>query len=789
MLIISNLKNAIRSISRNKVQSFISIIGLGIGLGCIILLLALILHEKSFDRFIPDHRNLYRIVFGQSALTQYPLAEKMKEEFPEVKDFFRFNQTNSIELRNPKNEMVRDRNFGFSDPSVFKILGVRLISGAPATSISDVAISETTARKYFGNIPPMGSVLQVKLNDSIINMTVSGVFRDFPSNSTLNPMFIADIKLAEKLNMQFQKTLGDYGNERNSSLNWNYSEFLSFVIVDKNADSKSLAAKIGKYKELMDNKDIKNLEYSLQPVRDIYLKSENLGGGRFWRVGNASELKYYEAISILILLISALNYILLTRAAISERLHELGTRKVFGASERTLRKEIILEANLVAVLSLIPAAFVIDSGISFIDTTLNKTLSTDIFSNPAMWLLLISVVLFTGTLSGFLIGYNYSRIPVDNLLSGISSGDSGSNRWNYSFLMLHFTIFIILVSGVIAVSRQIKYSMTGYIGINPENVLVTRLNTDELRKSFTAICDEVKKIPGVERIAGGTFIPPFGNYLPVNLATPEGKKERFDGLIMGEGMIELLGIEVIDGSSFGPYKPGPPEVLFNESSAKIHNVKAGDNFLAFRVKGIVRDFHAHSLHTLIQPMVILQQNPDRMGLIAIKTSGNNDEAIIKRLRELYNQISPDEIFETSYLTDDIENFYGQESNQSRIITAFSALAAILAVMGLFGISLITISKRKKEIGIRKVNGASIAEVLLMLNVDFIKWVLVSIVIAVPASIYLFSKWLERFAYRAELSWWIFGLAGLSAISIALLTVSWQSWRAATRNPVEALRYE
>ncbi|HBZ20984.1 MAG TPA: hypothetical protein DEO60_07650, partial [Bacteroidales bacterium] len=502
MLIISNLKNAIRSISRNKVQSFISIIGLGIGLGCIILLLALILHEKSFDRFIPDHRNLYRIVFGQSALTQYPLAEKMKEEFPEVKDFFRFNQTNSIELRNPKNEMVRDRNFGFSDPSVFKILGVRLISGAPATSISDVAISETTARKYFGNIPPMGSVLQVKLNDSIINMTVSGVFRDFPSNSTLNPMFIADIKLAEKLNMQFQKTLGDYGNERNSSLNWNYSEFLSFVIVDKNADSKSLAAKIGKYKELMDNKDIKNLEYSLQPVRDIYLKSENLGGGRFWRVGNASELKYYEAISILILLISALNYILLTRAAISERLHELGTRKVFGASERTLRKEIILEANLVAVLSLIPAAFVIDSGISFIDTTLNKTLSTDIFSNPAMWLLLISVVLFTGTLSGFLIGYNYSRIPVDNLLSGISSGDSGSNRWNYSFLMLHFTIFIILVSGVIAVSRQIKYSMTGYIGINPENVLVTRLNTDELRKSFTAICDEVKKIPGVERIAG-----------------------------------------------------------------------------------------------------------------------------------------------------------------------------------------------------------------------------------------------------------------------------------------------
>ncbi len=187
-------------------------------------------------------------------------------------------------------------------------------------------------------------------------MIVSGVYTDFPPNSTLDPMFIADIKLAEKLYMQFQKSLGDYGNESRSSLGWDYSEFLSYVVLDKNADRKSLAAKIGKYKELMDNEDIKDLE-TPQPVSDIYLKSENLGGARFWRVGNANELKYYEAISILVLLISALNYILLTRAGISERLHEIGTRKVFGASKNSLRKQIILEANFVAVLSLIPARF------------------------------------------------------------------------------------------------------------------------------------------------------------------------------------------------------------------------------------------------------------------------------------------------------------------------------------------------------------------------------------------------------------------------------------------------
>jgi len=254
-------------------------------------------------------------------------------------------------------------------------------------------------------------------------------------------------------------------------------------------------------------------------------------------------------------------------------------------------------------------------------------------------------------------------------------------------------------------------------------------------------------------------------------------------------MTELLEIRVIDGSSFGPYKPGIPEVLINESSAKKHNVKAGENILLFKVRGIVKDFNAHSLHTLIEPMVILQQNPAKMGLIAIKTNGMNDDAVKKRLRELYSQISPDEVFEIRYLTDEVSNFYSRERDQARIIGAFALIATILSVMGLFGISLKTMAKRKKEIGIRKVNGSSISEILLMLNADFLKWILVSMIIAVPASVYLFSKWMDRFAYKTELSWWIFASACFSAVIVAVLTVSWQSLRAATRNPVESLRYE
>ncbi len=788
-MISSVIKTGIRNITRNKIQSVISIFGLGLGLGCIILLLALVLHEKSFDKFIPDHQNIYRIMFGESSSTQYPLAEAMKGEFPEVKDYFRFYQANEIQLRNRKNDLVRDKNFGFSDPSIYTILGIRLIAGTAAHSLSEVAISEETALKYFGNPSPIGNIISVKLNDEFIDLSVCGVFKDFPSTSTLFPLFIANIKLSEKMFSQFQRSLGDFGSEKRTALNWENGSFLSYVVLDKNTDRDALVSKMANYKELIKDERSKDFKYILQPVTDIYLQSGARGGSPFCRAGNPIDLKYYEAISLLILLISVTNYIFLTRAGTTDRLRELGTRKVLGASQNSLYRQIIIESNLVTIISLFPASIVIGSGISFINNTLGKSLSLGIFSNPIMWFLIISVVLFTGVISGLIIGYKISRIPSLLLLSGKTSALNRSGRWNYSFLIFHFSIYVILVVCVITVSKQIKYSMTSFKGINPSNVIISDLNSAELKASFKAICDEVEKIPGVIITAGSSFIPPFDAYLPVNLATTAGDKVRFDGLIMGEGMTELLGIQVIDGEPFGTYKSDRMEILFNESSALKYNVKAGEQYLGFNVKGIVKDFHAHSLHTLIQPMVILQQNPARMGLLAIKTDGTNDQAVINQLRVLYSQISPNEIFEVRYLTDQISDFYSNEKNQKKIIGAFSLLAAILSIMGLFGIALISISRKTKEIGLRKVNGASIAEVLYLLNISFVKWVLLSLLISIPASMYIISVWQDRFAYKTELSWWIFAFAGLSAILVALLTVSWQSLTAATRNPVEAIRYE
>jgi putative ABC transport system permease protein len=258
---------------------------------------------------------------------------------------------------------------------------------------------------------------------------------------------------------------------------------------------------------------------------------------------------------------------------------------------------------------------------------------------------------------------------------------------------------------------------------------------------------------------------------------------------MGAGMTELLEMEFLEGEPFGEFETGQTNIIFNESAALKHNIVVGEPFSGFNVKGIVKDFTAHSTRRLIEPMAILQQHPEKMRYLVVKTEGNNDAIIQQKLYDLVKQVSPDAFVDVTYLKDQINHFYQREQNQAKLITAFSILAIVLAIMGLFGIVLNTISKRTKEIGIRKVNGATIGEILGMLNKNFLKWIVISFILATPLGWYGMNKWLENFAYKTTISWWIFALAGLLALGIALLTVSWQSWRAATRNPVEALRYE
>lgn len=613
----SNLKISIRNFLKNKIQSAISIIGLGIGLGCILLISILAIHENSFDSFVPGKENVYRVLHGDNCLNPYPLAVSAKNDIPAIKDFFRFHQAYQIEYRNPQNIIVPERYFAFADESIFKCLGVKFRVGLHAQSKSEIAISESMAQKHFGNKSPIGAIMSFKFKNEFKPLAVSGVFADFPSNSSIRPNCIANIELTADWLDQQQNIVGQY-RSNDDFLSWDKSNYSTYFVLNKNGNPGDVSNALLKYKENYTEDKRKKAAFRLQPITDVYLKSSDLTSNTFTRIGNANEMRYYIVIASLILVISLLNYIVLTKARIGNRLKELGTQKVLGATRSTIQQQVITESLLTILVSLIPAALVTFAGIPYINRTLNRTVDSEVFSNPIIWVIIGLIIILSGCLTGFLIGRSASGIATVMLLKGKSTTTYKKQKWSNSFLSIHFAIFIILVVGVLTVKKQINYALTNFKSIDPKNILIYELNSAPLAQKFNVIQNEIQNIPGVIQTAGSTFIPPFNNYLPVNLQNQGGDKITFDGLIMGEGMIELLGMEILEGETFGDYQEEKINVIFNESAALEYNLKAGEFFQGFFVKGIVKDFTAHSLHRLIQPMAIIQQHPQKMRLFAIK---------------------------------------------------------------------------------------------------------------------------------------------------------------------------
>lgn len=785
-----NLKIAIKSIQNNQVQSLVSVLGLGIGLGSIILILMLYMHENSFDRYIPENDQVYRVLHGANSSTPFILGETAKNDIPSIDQIFRYYQSGEFEIRQNGNDIIEEQRFACSDASIFNLLGIEFIIGKTAESRNEVAISETMARKYYPNGDAMNKTIEARLNNEFINLTVCGIFKDFPSNSSLAPNFVSHTDLIDEFLGTFNKRLGEYGSVVETfKTNWERDVCITYLKINAQSNVEDVTEQLQKYKQRFEGESKKEQAFSLQAATDVYLQSEEISDV-YSRRGNANELKYYIAIALFILIISIFNYIFLTKAKMEGRLKEFGVKKALGAYTSSIRKQMLFEANIISFLSLLPAIFVIMLGIPFINSTLGRNLDSQILSVWYTIPLLALIPLLTGSFSGFIVGIKISRISPVLLLNKRNSSLPKTKQWSNSFLSFHFAIFIILVVGVLVLKKQINYSLTNFTAINPENVMICELNTPELAQKFSVIDNHVKQLPGVIRTAGSSFIPPYNWTLPVRLKNPENNESIvFDGLIMGKGMMELLNIELLEGDFFGEYNENQHQFIFNESAALMYHLKAGELFNGFHIQGIVKDFTAHTMHSLIKPMVIIQQHPEKMSLFAIKTTGETDEEIVASITQLFKEISPDKMVSIFTLQEQINHFYDREQNQAKLISAFSLLAIVLTIMGLFGMVLNTVAKKTKEIGIRKVNGAKISEILIMLNIDFLRWVALGYVIACPIAWYAMNRWLENFAYKTTLSWWIFVLAGALALGIAILTVSWQSWKAATRNPVEALRYE
>ena len=522
----------------------------------------------------------------------------------------------------------------------------------------------------------------------------------------------------------------------------------------------------------------------------MYLGSQELSNTNPLVDSNLQSIKIFEWIGLLILLIAWFNYILLSTAETKSQLKEIACHKVNGASSGQMAKKAFTHSVIISLISLFPALIFANFTIPLFNLLFEKQIDSTLLFSPFYLMLIIALTLFTGIAGGSYISLYTARLKPVNLFKPLANLNSSKKILPSNMLIIfQFLAFILLFSVAIVIEKQVKYSENKGQGFNSSNVMLIKLNDTELRSKLSVIKSRLESNPHVVKFAISSFTPPSEGFINLELQEKStGKVIKEEGLFVGADLIELLQIPVLEGSSFKNATTQQNELIINETAAKKYRVRVGDKLGPVQIKGIVKDFHVHSLHTPIKPVLIFKMNDDGCYELAIRTDGHNDE-IIKDVKKIWTEVSPTSFLEYEMLTDRIASFYTKERNQVKSITFFTSLAIFLAIIGLLGYVSLTTAKRTKEIGIRKVNGAHIGEILMMLNRGFIKWVVISFVIACPISYYAMHQWLQNFAYKTELSWWVFALAGIVAVTVAVLTVSWQSWRAATRNPVESLRYE
>jgi putative ABC transport system permease protein len=376
------------------------------------------------------------------------------------------------------------------------------------------------------------------------------------------------------------------------------------------------------------------------------------------------------------------------------------------------------------------------------------------------------------------------------LLSPVSGKIKSKRFGKGTLVIIQFTIFIFLFSSTLIMEKQLSFLKNSNPGLDAKNVLVFRLDTKEAQKNFLAIKLSMEKNVHVVGIAGSGFTPPTQSFLQLTIDNENNEKLNEEALFIGEGLISLLKIPIIEGTDYSSEdnQPNSSSLIINQAAAKKYNISAGEYLGKFLIKAVVADFHAHSLHRDVRPLLLLHLNNEDVTELVIRTDGNNLK-VINDLNTFWKEISPSTFLEFDLLNDRITRFYLKEEKQTKSVMFFAFMAITLASMGLFGFVSLMLIQRTKEIGIRKINGARVTEVMTMLNIDLLKWVAIAFVIATPIAWYTMHRWLQSFAYKTEQSWWIFGLSGILALGLALSTVSWQSWKASPRTTVDAFRYE
>ncbi|GAB4031775.1 ABC transporter permease [Spirosoma gilvum] len=780
---------AFRNLIRNKAFSIINITGLALGMASSLFILLWVQDERSVDAFHANGNYLYQVYERQyfdgrteaAYETQGLLASELKRVIPEVEYASGLEETYPFTFQ--VGDKVAKLEGTFAGADFFRMFSYPLLQGNPTTALeatNGIAISRRMADQFFGN--PEQAIGKAIRYESKEDLTVTAVFENLPANSSQQ--------------FDFLRTWQAYVRDNGWVNNWGNYNPATFIQLRPEADPVKVEAKIKAFTYRYKPKN-KNLieELALQPYPEKYLhstfKNGQLDGGRI------EYVRLFSFVAVFILLIACINFMNLATARSSKRAKEVGVRKAIGAARSSLIGQFVGEAVLLTFFAMLLALTLVMVILPAFNTLTGKQLALP-FSQPIFWFTLLSLLVLTGFISGSYPALFLSALNPVRVLKGTLRFSPGATNFRKGLVVFQFGLSILLVAGMIVMYRQVEYIQTKNIGFNRENLIYMPLE-GELGKKYALFKEEVSQMPGVLTVSRMRGTPTLILHHTGDFAWPgkdPNQPVKFADETVGYDLVKTMGLTLKEGrdfsKSFGTDSVG---FLVNETALAKMGYKTGLNQpLSWgsrqgKIIGVLKDFHFNSMHQAIDPLVIRLDETRDWGTILVRTQAGKTKEALASMEKVCQQLNPNFPFTYQFSDQEFTKLYRSEQMVSQLANYFAILAIFISCLGLFGLATFTAEQRTKEIGVRKVLGASVGSVVTLLSKDFLKPVFIAILITTPIAWYVMSRWLADFAYKVDLSWWIFALAGGLATIIALLTVSFQSIKAALMNPVKSLRSE
>ena len=799
----SYLKIAFRNLKRQKAYTFINIVGLAIGIAGCLLICLYVINEIQFERCHENGDRIYRVAGELNMHRQVervaallpPLAPQLVSDFPEIENgvrLFNARDVGESAILEYENNRFSEPDFYFVDPSIFNVFTFPLVSGNSETVLENpwsIVMTSAIARKYFGNENPVGKVL--KFNDEY-ELTVTGILKDIPKSTQIQCPIMAGTATLELIDNVQLHSWGHIG------LPYNY------LLVNDGFSPEKFEQKLPEFlSRHIPGPMAKMTTLFVQPLSEIYLHSDLKM--ELQPSGSIQYVYLFTALAIAILLIACINFMNLATARSAHRSTEVGMRKTLGANRSQLIKQFLGESIFLSLLATLLALGIFEIARHRFAVYLEKDLILNYGHNLWIFPTLIGLAVLVGILAGSYPAFFLSRFQAIDSIKGALKGSSRS-VFRKILVVFQYAISVLLIISTIIIYRQIHYVKHKDLGFDKDFTLTIPLKERPLQMQYNSLKNAFSQVPGVECVSGGFNYPGSSRIMKMG-TKPEGLLSD-DPVIMqivgtDYGYLDVLGVELASGRDFSHEYTSDANEAFIINQAAVRQIGWDDPigkkfslpdmrrrgaYIDGQIIGVVRDFHMVSLREKIEP-VLIHINPMMISSIILRIQPGNISETLKAIEATWLSVVPGTAFEYSFLDEKFGEYYRAEEKLGQLLSTFSVLAVFVACLGLFGLASFTTEQRTKEIGIRKVMGASVQGILYLLSKEFLKWVVVSNIIAWPVAWFLMKRWLQNFAYHTDIQLWILGLSLAVSLVIAVLTVIYQALKAATSNPVESLHYE